>query len=76
MGDDYLSTAYTAYDKRVLYRAYDVTELVEDCLLYTSTAAQIEDFYKEFKGWADGYESAALERRRVILSQLLSLIHI
>ena len=32
------------------------------------TAAQIEDFYKEFKGWADEYESAALERRRVILS--------
>ncbi len=32
------------------------------------TAAQIEDFYKEFKGWADEYESAALERRRAILS--------
>ena len=40
------------------------------------TAAQIEDFYKEFKGWADEYESAALERRRVILSQLFSRIEI
>ena len=36
------------------------------CLLYTS----------EFKGWADEYESAALERRRVILSQLFSRIEI
>jgi len=31
---------------------------------------------KEFKGWADEYESAALERRRVILSQLFSRIEI
>ena len=28
VGDDYLSTAYTAYDKHILYRAFDVTDMV------------------------------------------------
>ena len=28
VGDDFLSTAYTAYDKRILYRAFDVTEML------------------------------------------------
>ena len=48
----------------------------KNIFLKEGTAAQIEDFYKEFKGWADEYESAALERRRVILSQLFSRIEI
>lgn len=28
VGDDYLSTAYTSYDKHILYRAFDVTEMI------------------------------------------------
>ena len=39
------------------------------------TAAQIEDFTRNSR-LADEYESAALERRRVILSQLFSRIEI
>ena len=28
VGDDFLSTPYTAYDKRILYRAFDVTDML------------------------------------------------
>ena len=28
VGDDFLSTAYTAYDQRILYRAFDVTDML------------------------------------------------
>ncbi len=29
VGDDFLSTPYTAYDKRILYRAFDVTDMIK-----------------------------------------------
>ena len=29
VGDDFLSTAFTSYDKNILYRAFDVTDMVE-----------------------------------------------
>ena len=30
VGDDFLSTLYTSYDKRILYRAFDVTGMIDD----------------------------------------------
>ena len=29
VGDDFLSTAFTSYDKNILYRAFDVTDMIE-----------------------------------------------